>query len=176
MGGRGAKRNGTTSGAPKDGELTEEQKQAAEWYASGDGMWVNRYFRGTFDGGEPTSEEWRLINNLEAATKAQTVNEDVLYRAVDAEALFKGISETDYDNLKYATWRGAPENRFEKAAVERANAVMGKEVTEKGFMSTTKDFEIAKNMAYFTGSEKPVLLEIHGTKGLKGLDVGNATP
>lgn len=172
MGGRGQ----SSIGAGRKQGLTRDEMEAIEWYASGDGMWVNRYFRGTFAGGEPRADEWKLINNLDAATRSQSVKEDTLYRAVSADAVFKGLTETDYDNLKWAVRQGKTSNKFEAAAVNKANAALGKDITERGFMSTTKDFDIAKDMAFYTDSQKPILLEIHGTRGLKGLYVGNATP
>ena len=48
----------------------------------------------------------------------------------------------------------------------------GRTVTEKGFMSTTKDYDLASEWGSFTGSDKPIVLEFDDIpKNLKGADL-----
>lgn len=165
----------TTANKRPTGTLSDDEKTAVEWYASGDGMWINQYYRGLYDT-ELSEQEQKWLKDLESAVNSGTVKEDTLYRALTADAVFGRLTDTEYEHISWVLRNGKVENKFEQSAIDKANKALGKTITEKGFMSTTRDYEIAKDMMYFTGSERPVILEIHGTRGMKGLDVGNATP
>jgi hypothetical protein len=58
------------------------------------------------------------------------------------------------------------------AMQQRINDTKGKTITEKGFMSTTKDKGIAEEFEYFTGAEVPMVLKFDTTKAtVKGKDL-----
>lgn len=168
MGGRGAKSSiGLGSGAGKPNDATE-------YYVSGDGMYINNALR---DGRELDAEEKQLIKDLDLATSG-SVKQDDLYRSVDAKAIFGNMGWQDYDNLVQYLGYGA--NIFDKGSYSQAqlqkaknliNRTQGKTVTEKGYMSTTKDESIASDWGGFSGSEMPVVMHLKNTKGAKGVDV-----
>ena len=60
-------------------------------------------------------------------------------------------------------------------ALEQAQNVIGKTLTDKGYMSTTRDKDIAENFQYFTGADHPVVMVMHGTRGLRGVDASNVS-
>ena len=45
-------------------------------------------------------------------------------------------------------------------ALNDAKSVIGTTKTEKGYMSTTRDFNLAESFGDFTGSENPVVMKI----------------
>ena len=164
MGGRGAISSiGLGSGAGKPNDATE-------YYVSGDGMYINNALR---DGRELDAEEKQLIKDLDLATSG-SVKQDDLYRSVDAKAIFGNMDWQDYDNLVQYLGYGA--NSFDKGAYSQnqlakaknlINKAQGKTVTEKGYMSTTKDESIASDWGGFSGSEMPVVMHLKNTKGAK---------
>lgn len=168
MGGRGASSSiGRGSGAGKPNDATE-------YYVSGDGMYINNALR---DGRELYPEDKQLIKDLDLATNG-SVKQDDLYRSVDAKAIFGDLNWQDYDNLDNYLRNG--EKGFDKGAYSQAqlqkaknilNKTQGKEITEKGYMSTTKDESIANDWGGFSGSEMPVVMHLKNTKGAKGVDV-----
>ena len=157
-GGGSVSRGGSNSQSANAGQPNE----ATEWYVSGDGMWINQYLRGRGDFGELSQEEKQYLHDLDVATDGQ-IKDDVLYRSVDAEAIFGQMSDTDYDNLRQAVNYGM--DTFGKGAYadgirNRVNNIIdnteGKTVTEKGFMSTTTSRDVAEDWGGFTGAERPV--------------------
>ncbi|MBO5958999.1 MAG: hypothetical protein J6Q65_02640 [Lentisphaeria bacterium] len=48
---------------------------------------------------------------------------------------------------------------------------VGKTIVEKGYMSTTKDFEIASEFGGFTGSEKPIVIKLDTPGSAHGRDL-----
>ena len=150
---------------------------ATEWYVSGDGMWINQYLRGRVNReefGELSQEEKQFLRDLDIATDGK-VKQDVLYRSVDASAIFSG---GDLDNLRQYlqygpdSWgKGAYAQSISDDVRNMIDRAVGSTVTEKGFVSTTKDFNIARDFGGFTGSEHPIVLEIKTTPTTKGVDV-----
>ena len=155
----------------EDNDLTEEQKEALEYYVSGEGMWVNDYLRERGDYGEISDDEKSLIRSMEKATEKDKVEADTLYRSVDASAVFGRMSQSEYDDLIYATSHGASTQR-EEAILEKAKSSIGKPITDNGFLSTTTDKDVAYSWGDFTGSEKPIVLKFDVQDGVRGVDLG----
>ena len=150
----------TGEGVPND---------ATEYYVSGDGMWVNQYLRGRGDFGELSADERKYIAELDKATNGK-IKAGTVYRSVDAEAVFGNMSQMEYENLRDALIykdKSAPA----QSALAKAQRANGQTITEKGFMSTTTDRELAMEWDDFTGSDKPVVLEIKTAKNTKGVDL-----
>lgn len=150
---------------------------ATEYYVSGDGMWINQYLRGNGDFGELTENEEQFLHDLDVATNGK-VEIDTLYRSVDAKAIFGNISDSDYSNLvDYVIYgdkaysKGAYSQGLKEKAENLVSRTEGKEITEKGFMSTTKSEEIATNFGDFTGAEHPMVMKIDTGGYVKGVDV-----
>lgn len=169
MGGRGA----TSSLGGGRGKPNE----ATEYYVSGEGMWINQYLRGKGDFGELSEGEKEYLKDLDKATDGK-VGERTLWRNVDASAIFGNMNDGDYENIGTVLTYG--ENAFGKGAyaesiVNRVNNIIqkttGKTITEKGFMSTTSDENIAKEWGDFTGSEKPIVMKIKTNSKTKGVNL-----
>ena len=75
-----------------------------------------------------------------------------------------------YGDSKYD--KGAYSQNLKKRMESIISKTQGKEITEKGFMSTTIDKTVAENWGDFTDAQHPVVLELD-TKGkkLKGADL-----
>ena len=146
------------------------QKEAVEWYVSGEGMYVNELLRGKLEG--MTDADKHSIDALKNATNKGVVDKDVLYRSVDAEAVFGQMTQSQYENLLEHIAYGES-NKFTKPMEKRAKEVIGKTINEKGFMSTTVNEHMALEWNGMTGSSKDITLELHGAKGRKGLDLTN---
>lgn len=170
MGGRGSSNPGSggSSGKPND---------ATEHYVSGDGMWINQYLRGEPGFGELSDSEKQYLKDLDKATSG-AIKDDVLYRSVDADAIFGSMSDSDYDNLRQLVLYG--ENSFGKGSYadsikrkvnEKISRAEGKTITEKGFMSTTSDSGVAEEWGGFSGSEKPIVMKITTNKRTKGVNL-----
>ena len=169
MGGRGSS-SGVASGKPNS---------ATEYYVSGEGMWINQYLRGRGDFGELSQSEREYLRDLDRATNGK-VKEDVLWRSTDASAIFGNISDGDYADLTTMLNYGA--NAFGKGSyadgirnrvnniIERTN---GKVITEKGFMSTTSDENIASDWGDYTGSNRPVVMRIKTNQNTRGVDLSS---
>ena len=143
-------------------------------YISGDAMWVNNYLRGRVDFGTLSDEEQLLLDELTAITQKEKVGERILWRSVDARAVFGDMSDSEYEDflgrLVYGDER--------KAIIEKTQRffdVGGTNVQEKGFMSTTKDKKIALEWGGYTGSRTPVLMKIKTTAETQGIDVERYT-
>ena len=176
MGSRGASSNTNT----RNKQLNTDEEEALLWYISGDGMWINQYYRGNADGFFFENSDRTDFQNITAEEKAQmkaidnatnrNLEQQTLYRSVDAETIFGKLSDVDYDNLiDKLVYKD--NNRYANAVYEKAMKNIKKTYTEKGLMSTTKDYSIARDWRDFTGSNKPVVLEIKTSKGTKGIDL-----
>ena len=164
-----------------EGDIQEEQEHAAEikdavdYYVSGDGMWINKYLRNpeefAKEGGSVSEEEKQIIAELDKETSSTPITEKKLYRAVDASAIFGNISDGDFDDLVAHVVYGNNDKLIANKAGVLINRAENKQITEKGFMSTTKDKEIADNWDGFTGSNKEVILELDIPDGMTGKDL-----
>lgn len=155
--------------------LPQDQKKALEWYVSGEGQYINQALRGRVgaDFGDLTEEERASIDAIRKATN-HPLDESIktLYRSVDASAIFGNISEMQYESLcDYFLSSGADRKYYEKQIGGILERSRGKEIEEKGFMSTTHDKSIALEWGSFTGSDHPVTLELKVAPGTKGIDL-----
>lgn len=145
------------------------QDEATEWYVSGDGMWINQYLRGRSPKDMYVSKEDKvLIEALKDATnKPIPKSLKTLWRSVDVSAVFGDMTLGQKEQLRDALVYGE-----KNAMQQRINDTKGKTITEKGFMSTTKDKGIAEEFEYFTGAEVPMVLKFDTTKAtVKGKDL-----
>lgn len=142
---------------------TEQINNVLENYVSGDGMWINSYLRNPAEFGNLTEDEKEYLSIMDYALK-NDISETTLYRSVDARAVFGNITDSEYDDLKSQLIYG----NDNKKALELINSVKGKEIVEKGFMSTTTEQRIALDWRDFSGSDKPIVLELKTPKGTKG--------
>lgn len=142
---------------------TEQINNALENYVSGDGMWINSYLRNPTEFGNLTEDEKEYLSIMDYALK-NDIKETTLYRSVDAKAVFGNITDIEFDDLKSQLIYGDDN----KKALELINSVKGKEIVEKGFMSTTTEKRIALDWGDFSGSDKPIVLELKTPKGTKG--------
>lgn len=151
--------------------LTKEQKEALEYYVSGEGMYINNFLRSR-NGLTPNDmwdEDIELVKKLDGATD-KPVGATRLYRSVDASVIFKDINEFEYEDLRGYLNYGAKGN-YE---TNRFNTLMSKQVKEfkdLGYVSTTKEYEIARDWGGFTGSNKPIVLELNLDDTVKGVDL-----
>lgn len=164
-----------------DTPFTDAEKEALEYYVSGDGMWVNNYLRGIQTEGAILpevldAEDQQILDALTSATN-RTIEADKLYRSVDAKVIFSDLSEDELyqmtQHLLYGNYDNGAYSQSIKRRMEQAlTDAKGKEITEKGFMSTTVDKQVAVDWQGFTGAENPVVIEFD-TKGkkLKGADL-----
>jgi hypothetical protein len=154
---------------------TKTKNDAIDYYVSGDGMWINKYLRNpeqfAKEGGNVSEEEKQIIADLDKETTSTPVTEKKLYRAVDASAIFGDISDGDFDDLVAHVVYGNNDKLIANKAGLLINRAENKQVTEPGFMSTTKDKEIADNWDGFTGSNKEVILELDIPDGMTGKDL-----
>ena len=145
------------------------QDEATEWYVSGDGMWINQYLRGRAPKDMYVSKEDKvLIEALKDATnKPIPKSLKTLWRSVDVSAVFGDMTLGQKEQLRDALVYGE-----KNAMQQRINDTKGKTITEKGFMSTTKDKGVAEEFEYFTGAEVPMVLKFDTTKAtVKGKDL-----
>lgn len=175
MGGRGSNSHLLTASGVSPG--AGQPNDATEYYVSGEGMWINQYLRGRGDFGELSESEKQYLSDLDKATSG-TVKDGTLYRSVDASAIFGNLGEGQYQELyEYLRWgagtfgAGAYADGIRNRVNNIINRTTGKEITEKGFMSTTKDVRIAEEFGGFTGAEHPVVMEIKTAQSTKGVDV-----
>ncbi len=166
---------------PPQKELTKAQKDAVEYYVSGDGMYINNPLRGransegvTLTMDDLDDGERALIKDLDDATD-RVLEPQTLYRSVDASAVFGDMSDMDYENLRNRVVYGA-KDKYAMAADKYINGATGKTITDNGFMSTTTNYEVASEFGDFTGSEKPIVLELTTTRNTKGLSLAKEMP
>ena len=161
----------------KTGKYTEADKRAVEQYVSGDMMWVNQYLRGRMpDDVVLQPDEKKFIEDLKSATSKPIGKDMTLYRAVDAQALFGEMTDSQFWMVAdYLQGADMTDDALDTAItiLDRGRDV---DIVEKGFMSTTKDKDMATGWGDFTGSDKPVVLELKVPKGTKGVDLGEVMP
>lgn len=151
-----------------------KRNEALDAYISGDAMWLNNYLRGRGDFGELDKWEQKLLDELTAVTKLDKVGERTLWRSVDARAIFGDMTDGDFEDLAGRILYG-DNNKFTMEKTQRFMDVVGKEITEKGFMSTTKDKDVAAAWGDYSGSRTPVLMKIRTTANTRGVDVEKYT-
>ena len=151
----------------------EETNEAIENYVSGEGMWINNYLRGRGEIAEyPLTKEDKIyLERLDQVTKNNIVKEKILYRSVDISTIIGDISDFDYDDLKSAYIYGDDSKRAQETLEKYLKHIKGKEIVDKGFLSTTKDKEIALDFQDFTGSSKPCVIEFNVPNGVHGIDL-----
>lgn len=150
-----------------------ETDDALDYYVSGEGMWINNYLREIGEVAQyPLTEDDKLfLEQLDQVTKSQTVKEKTLYRSVDVSAIIGDISDFDYDDLKGAYFYGDDSKRAKEVMEKYLKNIQGKEIVDKGFMSTTKSRDLALEFQGFTGSYKPCVIEFNVPDGIKGIDL-----
>jgi SPP1 gp7 family putative phage head morphogenesis protein len=161
------------------GELTQDEKDAIEYYVSGDGMYINDYLR---DRNNPIERmgamgemEKALIKELDKATDKE-IAAKTLYRSVDATAVFGDMSAMEFENLQSALIYGI-DDKFTKQAKEKfLQSAKGKQITDNGFMSTTKSAEVAFEFGGFTGSDKPIVIEFMDCENARGCELAKYMP
>lgn len=160
--------------------LTNDEKEAIEYYVSGDGMYINNMLRerNGMSMDDMTDMDKNFLKDLDSATDRLLGEEQTLYRSVDASAIFGDISQSDYEDLReellYKTYGNANGSYSQNKAKKLNDLVqknVGKEITDKGFLSTTTDFDVASEWGDFTGSDKPIVLELKTNKHTRGVDV-----
>lgn len=151
-----------------------KRNEALDAYISGDIMWLNNYLRGRGDFGELSREEQRMLDELTSVTKIAKVGERTLWRSVDARAIFGDMTDLEFDDLVGRLLYG-DNTKFVVERTQRFMDVVGKEITEKGFMSTTKSKEVATEWGDYSGSRTPVLMKIRTTANTRGVDVEKYT-
>jgi SPP1 gp7 family putative phage head morphogenesis protein len=155
--------------------LTKAESDAVEWYVSGDGMWINQYLRDSSKFGELTKNEKTLLNSLTTATNKKLEAVGKVYRSIDASVLFKGITQSEFESIQSVLLYGDNSKNsislYEKAISKKLNSF-----TEKGFMSTTKVFDIASDFKDFTGAKMPVIIDLNLGETAKGLDITKELP
>ena len=159
----------------KDDKPTQEELDAVEYYVSGDGMYINDYLRDRNNPvermGEMTDFDKETIKHLESATDREH-GYDKLYRCVDADAIFDNVSDMDWEYIQGNLGYGQNNQR----AKEMIDSVKDKVITDKGFMSTTKDYDIAADFLDFTGADHPLVIEFEDAKNVKGFDLEKFMP
>lgn len=161
---------------PKQGDSFDYSKrnEALDAYISGDAMWLNNYLRGRGDFGELDKWEQKILDELTAVTKLAKVGERTLWRSVDARAIFGDMTDGEFEDLAGRILYG-DDSKFVVERTQRFMDVVGKEITEKGFMSTTKSKEVAAEWGDYSGSRNPVLMKIRTTANTRGVDVEKYT-
>jgi hypothetical protein len=150
--------------------FTQPQKDAIEWYVSGEGQFVNQIMRGRSSERFTDYEKEQVEILKEATNRPLPSGIKELYRSVDASAVFGDMSLSDFDNMQSLLMYDA-DDRYAQAQKKRVESIIDKTITEKGFMSTTKDKETALYWGDFTGSEKPIALSLKVRDGIKGADL-----
>lgn len=153
-------------------ELSKNELDALDYYVSGDGMYVNNYLRGRngVNKNDLTDEDNELIKDLDSATN-KPIDAKVLYRSVDAEAIFGKMSQLQYENLVANIVYGEDSKVVMNSINGIKERALGKTITDEGYVSTTKSYDVASDWGDFTGSDKPIVLEIEPSKNTKGVDV-----
>ena len=166
--------SGKSAGGGAASPSRDEVAKAVEWYASGEGMFVNQFLREGREG-EFSDDERRLVGLLDVAAGMDDVGGQTLYRSVDAAAVFGGMSDFQYEQLVDALVYG-DEFAMGKVRSILSRAPNGKVITDKGFTSTTEDYGLAADWQDFTGSSRPITLALSGPAGTRGCKVYELTP
>lgn len=151
-------------------QFSTEQSEAIEWYVSGEGQWINQYLRGRGDFGTLSDIEEELLGLLTQATdRPLPDNITTLYRSVDAKAVFGNLDWMQWERIQGGLMYGNKEDLQKVQSL--LNNVKSKTITEKGFMSTSKEYDVVADWGDFTGAEMPVVIEFEVPKGMKGADL-----
>ena len=159
--------------------FTKVQEESIEWYVSGEGQWINQHLRGTMET-RLSDNEKRLLKNLTEATE-RPLDENIkkLYRSVDAKAVFGDMTQTQFEQLqerllyREGTFgNGAYAEKIKSQTDSILSSTKGKTITEKGFMSTSKEYGVISEWGDFTGADKPINIEFEVPKGIRGADLG----
>lgn len=154
---------------PSEINLSKNEKEALENYVSGDGMWVNSYLRKKEF--ELNEDEEKYLKTLDNATSKDLKKEMTLFRSVDAKAIFGNINENEFESLKSVVAYDSKQKFDLNIAEKFINKVQNEVKTENGFMSTTKNSEIAEEWGGFSGSDMPIIMNISTKKDTKGIDL-----
>lgn len=152
----------------------DSPNDALEAYIGGDMMWINQYLRGRGDFGELSAKEKQYLEELKRVTQSDVVGERTLWRSVDARAIFGDMSDITFTALEdYFLYGDTSKPTMQR--IQRLLGIEGKEIIEKGFMSTTKDHDIAADWGDYTGADYPILMKIRTTAKTRGVDVERYT-
>ena len=150
-------------------KLSKEEVSVLEDYVSGEGMWVNSYLRKKEF--ELNEDEEKYLKTLDNATSKDLKKEMTLFRSVDAKAIFGNINENEFESLKSVVAYDSKQKFDLNIAEKFINKVQNEVKTENGFMSTTKNSEIAEEWGGFSGSDMPIIMNISTKKDTKGIDL-----
>lgn len=154
----------------KTDKPTQEELEAVDYYASGEGMYINDYLRDRNNPvermGEMTNFDKEMVRQLEKATNREH-GYNKLYRCVDADAIFDNVSDMDWEYIQENLGYGGNNPR----AKELIDSIKDKVITDKGFMSTTKDYDIAADFLDTTGANHPLVIEFENANKVGGFDL-----
>lgn len=154
----------------KTDKPTQEELEAVDYYASGEGMYINDYLRDRNNPvermGEMTDFDKEMVRQLEKATNREH-GYNKLYRCVDADAIFDNVSDMDWEYIQENLGYGGNNPR----AKELIDSIKDKVITDKGFMSTTKDYDIAADFLDTTGANHPLVIEFENANKVGGFDL-----
>lgn len=154
----------------KTDKPTQEELEAVDYYVSGEGMYINDYLRDRNNPvermGEMTNFDKEMVRQLEKATNREH-GYNKLYRCVDADAIFDNVSDMDWEYIQENLGYGGNNPR----AKELIDSIKDKVITDKGFMSTTKDYDIAADFLDTTGANHPLVIEFENANKVGGFDL-----
>lgn len=158
--------------------FSKNEKGAVEWYVSGEGMYINEVLRNIIpkDKGDDS-----FIKDLDSATKKKFVKENKLYRAIDSSVVFGNMSSLMNENMVSRYVYNMPAKgaymKNEYAKMDKViSRAMGRQFTEKGFMSTTTSKSLATDWHGFTGAKNDIVLEMNvPKKSVKGTSVSSVS-
>lgn len=139
-----------------------------ERYVRGDGMDMNRVLRGEIESDFLYEEQIKLMKK---ATDRELGEEKEVWRSVDASSIFGNIDEITWEKIE-------GQIVYSDETPEAQSILKGlrdKTLTEKGFMSTTTDKNVAMDWQDFTGASHPVVLHMILPKTAKGIDIAKNT-
>lgn len=168
VGGSAPKGSGGASGG-----ITKEEEDTLAWYVSGDGMWINQHLRGRMAEGtsELTEDEQKMLDTLTNLANDK-IEPRPLYRSVEAEAIFGKMDTFEWEALE-----GHLLYNLEDANAQKLiDSLIGKEITEKGFMSTSKDRSYVGGFGEEMGLEQPIVLEFEPSNNTRGIDLAKKCP
>ena len=173
FGGNGDSSSGKRSSGSVEKSLSRDDKDAIEYYVSGDGMYINNFLRGRngYTEADMYDNDKALLKDLDSTTNRTLGAETTLYRSVDATAVFGNMSDSQYENLVANIVYGDNQKYILNSIKGLTDNAIGKTITDKGFMSTSKDYNVASEWGGFSGSDKPIVLELKTKKSTKGVDV-----
>ena len=174
MGGRGASsgRGGGGGVGRIQNSTIGKPNDATEYYVSGEGMWINQYLRGDRGLGELSENERRYLRDLDEATSG-VISDNKLYRSTDASVIFGDMTASQYENLVSRMVYGDDSRLVKNSTDKLLDGAKGKTITEKGFMSTTSNRGVAEEWGGFSGSDKPVVMEITTSRKTRGVDLSS---